>query len=141
MHGHTALFGVYGMLGIGLMLFCMRSLEYRRQWSERPLRWSFWSLNGGLMVMVLLSLLPIGLLQTQASVEHGLWYARSAEFMNTPVMQILKWLRVPGDILFALGVVALLMFFVRRSPTPETLESEVLLGARKPDENLEQYGV
>jgi nitric oxide reductase subunit B len=93
------------------------------------------------MVMVLLSLLPIGLLQTQASVEHGLWYARSAEFMNTPVMQILKWLRVPGDVLFALGVAALLVFFVRRSPTPETVESEVLLGAKKPDESLEQYGV
>jgi nitric oxide reductase subunit B len=123
------------------MLFCMRSLEHRRQWSEGLLRWSFWSLNGGLMVMVLLSLLPIGLLQTQASVEHGLWYARSAEFMNTPVMQTLKWLRVPGDVLFALGVGALLVFFVRRSATPETVESEGLLGAKKPDESLERYGV
>jgi nitric oxide reductase subunit B len=140
-HGHTALFGVYGMLGIGLMLFCIRSLEYRRQWSEGALRWSFWSLNGGLMVMVLLSLLPIGLLQTQASVEQGLWYARSAEFLNTPLMQTLKWLRVPGDVLFALGVASLLVFFVRRSPTPETVESEVLLGANNPDEGLERYGV
>ena len=25
-HGHAALFGVYGMLGIGLMLFCLRGL-------------------------------------------------------------------------------------------------------------------
>jgi nitric oxide reductase subunit B len=24
LHGHAALFGVYGMLGIGLMLFCLR---------------------------------------------------------------------------------------------------------------------
>ena len=30
LHGHTALFGVYGMLGIGLMLFCLRGLEPRR---------------------------------------------------------------------------------------------------------------
>ena len=26
-HGHAALFGVYGMLGIGLMLFCLRALR------------------------------------------------------------------------------------------------------------------
>ncbi len=25
-HGHAALFGGYGMLGIGLMLFCLRGL-------------------------------------------------------------------------------------------------------------------
>ena len=25
-HGHSALFGVYGMLGLGLMLFCVRAL-------------------------------------------------------------------------------------------------------------------
>jgi nitric oxide reductase subunit B len=25
-HGHTALFGVYGMLGLGVMLFCLRAL-------------------------------------------------------------------------------------------------------------------
>jgi nitric oxide reductase subunit B len=141
LHGHTALFGVYGMLGIGLMLFCMRSLEYRRQWSEGSLRWSFWLLNGGLMAMALLSLLPMGLVQTQASVEQGLWFARSAEFMNTSLMQTLKWLRVPGDVLFALGVTSLLVFFVRRSTTPETVESEVLLGANNPDESLEGYGV
>ncbi len=129
------------MLGIGLMLFCMRSLEYRRPWSEGALRWSFWLLNGGLLVMVLLSLLPIGLLQTQASVEHGLWYARSAEFLNTSLMQTLKWFRVPGDVLFALGVASLLVFFVRRSPKTETVESESRLGANKPDESLERYGV
>ena len=28
-HGHAALFGVYGMLGIGLMLFCLRGLYER----------------------------------------------------------------------------------------------------------------
>ena len=27
LHGHTALFGVYGFLGIGLMLFCLRGLK------------------------------------------------------------------------------------------------------------------
>jgi nitric oxide reductase subunit B len=53
--------------------------------------------------MVLLSLLPVGLLQTWASVEHGMWYARSAEFMQTDLMNTLRWLRVVGDTIFAAG--------------------------------------
>ena len=66
-HGHTALFGVYGMLGIGLMLFCLRALRGGRAWKEWPLRWSFWLINSGLALMPLLSLLPIELMQTWAS--------------------------------------------------------------------------
>jgi nitric oxide reductase subunit B len=72
-HGHTALFGVHGMLGIGLMLFCLRVLQPGRTWKEWPLKASFWCINIGLTLMVLLSLLPIGLLQTWASVEYGTW--------------------------------------------------------------------
>lgn len=117
-HGHTALFGVYGMLGIGLMLFCLRGLTVRRSWDERWLKAGFWCLNGGLAAMVLFSLLPVGLLQTQASIETGLWYARSAEFLNTPVMTVLKWMRVPGDIIFAVGIGCLAVFFVKLWITP-----------------------
>ena len=62
----------------------------------RALAFSFWSINVGLALMVLLSLLPVGLLQTWASVEHGMWYARSAEFLQTPLMDKLRWLRVAG---------------------------------------------
>ncbi|MCX5790222.1 MAG: nitric-oxide reductase large subunit, partial [Elusimicrobia bacterium] len=72
-HGHAALFGVYGMLGIGLMLFCLRALRPTGIWRDRPLSIAFWSLNGGLMMMCVLSLLPIGLLQTVASVDVGYW--------------------------------------------------------------------
>ena len=56
--------------------------------------------------MVLLSLLPIGLLQTWAAVEYGTWYAWSAEFLQIGVMQTLRWLRVIGDTIFALGALA-----------------------------------
>jgi len=52
-------------------------------------------------------LLPVGLMQTWASVEHGTWYARSAEFMQTPTMDTLRWLRAVGDTIFAAGMVAL----------------------------------
>jgi nitric oxide reductase subunit B len=71
------------------------------------LSFAFWSINLGLALMVLLSLLPLGLLQTWASVEHGYWYARSAEFLQTEVMNTLRWLRVIGDTVFAIGVLAL----------------------------------
>ena len=101
--GTPRLFGVYGMLGIGLMLLCLRVLIPGVEWKDGLLRFSFWALNGGLMAMCVLSLLPVGLMQTWASVEHGYWYARSGEFLHTPLMQNLRWMRVPGDTLFASG--------------------------------------
>ena len=112
LHGHAALFGVYGMLGIGLMLLCLRVLVPGVAWKEGLLRFSFWTLNGGLLAMCLLSLLPVGLMQTWASVEHGYWYARSSEFMQTPVMQNLRWMRIPGDTIFFLGAVTLVCFII-----------------------------
>ncbi len=111
-HGHTALFGVYGMLGIGLMLFCLRGLATRLVWRTGAIRFAFWAINVGLALMVLLSLLPIGFLQTLASVEHGMWYARSAEFMQSGPMHTLRWLRIVGDTIFAIGASALGWFVV-----------------------------
>ncbi|HYD16827.1 MAG TPA: nitric-oxide reductase large subunit [Candidatus Nanoarchaeia archaeon] len=107
LHGHTALFGVYGMLGLGLMLFCLRALRPGLAWKDKPLAMAFWLINGGLMGMALLSLLPIGLLQAWASVEYGTWYARSAEFLQTGLMNNLRWMRVIGDTAFALGALIL----------------------------------
>ena len=57
--------------------------------------------------MVLISVLPIGLMQAWASVEYGTWYARSAEFMQTPILEKLRWLRMIGDTVFAIGAVGL----------------------------------
>src|SRR5690554_2253865 len=109
-HGHGALFGVYGMLGIGLMLFVLRDMNPTVVWKEKWIKLGFWMINIGLAAMIVLSLLPIGLAQTVASVQEGLWYARSAEFLNQDYMMILKWARVIGDTLFALGVLALAWF-------------------------------
>jgi nitric oxide reductase subunit B len=113
LHGHTALFGVYGMLGIGLMLFCLRGLGRTAVWDEKLLKGSFWSLNIGLALMALLSLLPHGLMQVHAAVTHGFWYARSAEFLQQPLMQTLVWLRMPGDIIFAVGAGMLALFVAK----------------------------
>ena len=112
-HGHAALFGVYGMLGIGLMLFALRSMYRKQVWSDKLLKlikFTFWTLNIGLLLMVLISLLPVGLMQTFASVNHGMWYARSAEFMQQPVVNVFKWLRIVGDTIFGIGTLTLFLF-------------------------------
>lgn len=111
-HGHAALFGVFGMLGIGLMLFVLKGLTIKYVWKTRLLSIAFWSLNAGLMLMLLLSVLPVGVLQTIASINHGMWFARSAEFMQDPTLQTLKWLRIFGDVVFSAGTVALAIFVV-----------------------------
>lgn len=106
-HGHAALFGVYGMLGIGLMLFALRP---EPSWKEGALGVAFWAINIGLFAMVTISLLPVGLMQTWASVQDGYWYARSAEFLQTGTMETLRWLRVIGDTILAAGAVVLVYF-------------------------------
>ncbi|MFN3429977.1 MAG: nitric-oxide reductase large subunit, partial [Candidatus Sericytochromatia bacterium] len=40
-HGHTALFGVYGMLGLGLMLFCLKGLTVHNTWHTGAIKLSF----------------------------------------------------------------------------------------------------
>jgi nitric oxide reductase subunit B len=113
LHGHTALFGVYGMLGIALMLFCLRGLRGQMAWDGKPLKIAFWSLNIGLSLMALLTLLPLGIMQLIAAIEHGYSYARSAEFMQQPIVEMLVWMRVPGDTIFSIGAVALAWFVFR----------------------------
>jgi len=87
-------------------------LTGRTIWKERPLALSFWAMNIGLGMMVLFSLLPIGLAQGWASVEHGLWYARSADFLQLPLLQTLRWLRLVGDAVFLVGVGLFTWFFL-----------------------------
>jgi nitric oxide reductase subunit B len=76
-------------------------------WKDRPLAIAFWSINIGLAAMVLLSTLPIGLAQAWASVEIGTWYARSSEFLHTPTLTWLRWMRMFGDTIFAFGAIVL----------------------------------
>jgi nitric oxide reductase subunit B len=135
-HGHTALFGVYGMLGMGLILFTVKSLRPDLVWPDRLLGVSFWSINLGLGGMVLLSVLPVGLLQTWAAVDKGYWYARSAEFLHTPLMDRLRWMRVLGDTVFAVGavtfVIAVAMLTLRRAPAKRTADPEVAVAGAVP---------
>ena len=113
LHAHTALFGVYGMLGVALVLFCLRGLRGQMVWDTKVLKVSFWTLNIGLALMGVLTLLPLGTMQLLAAIEHGYWYSRSAEFMQKPIVELLIWMRMPGDILFSVGAVALAWFVLR----------------------------
>jgi len=109
-HAHTALFGVYGLLSLGLVLFIFRRMSGDRPWRQGPLAYSFWAMNIGLALMVVLSLLPIGAMQVWESVETGLWSARSAEFLQSPLIERLRWLRIVGDSVFLTGVASLVWF-------------------------------
>ena len=123
-HGHAALFGVYGMLGIGLLLFCLRGLYARSLHADRYLAWMFWGLNAGLAMMVFGSLLPAGIYQAAASVSHGLWFARSPEIVHSKVMETLVWLRVPGDVVFAAGGVMLAVYALKLLRRPRQHEAQ-----------------
>jgi nitric oxide reductase subunit B len=112
-HGHTALFGTYGMLAIGLMLFALRGLVRPERWSNFLLRFSFVGMNGGLLLMSLFTLLPVGLMQTRDSYIHGLWHARSPEFYNTPVIRFIGQWRIVPDLIIITGATCLLIFVVR----------------------------
>lgn len=112
-HGHAALFGVYGMLGLGLTLYCLRGLTNTALWNEKLIKTAFWSLNIGLAMMTFLSLLPQGVIQTYISIDKGYYFARSAELIHSPIMEALVWARVPGDIVFSVGVFAFAWFVYR----------------------------
>lgn len=119
LHGHTALFGVYGMLGIALMLFCLRGLRGQMVWNTGSLKVAFWCLNIGLALMALLTLLPLGTMQLFATIEHGYAFARSAEFMQRPIVKLLIWMRVPGDTIFSIGALSLAWFVLRLWIAPQ----------------------
>ena len=130
-HAHGALYGVYGTLGLALLLFCLRAMEPERKWNTKLLSFAFWAVNIGMLMEILFSLLPIGLLQTYHSVSEGYWYARSPEFMQTSLMQTLRWMRLFGDTVFAIGAIAFVWFAVqlmltrgKREPVIEALPAE-----------------
>jgi nitric oxide reductase subunit B len=93
---------VFGMLALALMVIAFRQVLDEQQWQrvEKYVRVSFWGLNIGLALMVMLSLFPGGVLQMWDVLTNGYWHARGPEFMNQPVVRLLEWLRLPGDAVF-----------------------------------------
>jgi len=102
-HGHAALMGVYGNLSLAAVLFCAKLLTKPKYWNPGLVKVSFWSINSGLMLMVLLDLFPAGILQFNAVATKGLWFARAAEFIEQDSFQMLTWLRIIGGSVFFIG--------------------------------------
>ena len=95
--------GVYGMLAIGLALFCLRYLIPAERWPEKWARIAFWSTNIGLAWMCFATLLPLGIAQLYKSVDDGYWEARDLRFLTEDTNTLLEWLRLPGDLVFIVG--------------------------------------
>jgi nitric oxide reductase subunit B len=114
-HAHTALFGAFGLLGIGLIYFCLRyAAGDRHAFSEGAGRWAFWLYNSGLALWIVLNFFPIGWPQLTAVYEHGFAYARSQAFYQTTMFW--QWMRMPGDIVFALGALLMAWDFIAKLP-------------------------
>lgn len=112
-HAHGAFMGVYGNLGIGLMLFCLVGISQLRGWTDNLLKWAFWSFNIGLMAMLVMSLLPIGIIQFIEAIDVGYWFARSPEVLRSDLVQSLVWSRMWGDIVFTVGGLLLTYFSIK----------------------------
>ncbi|BAZ10011.1 cytochrome b subunit of nitric oxide reductase [Calothrix sp. NIES-4071] len=112
-HAHGALFGVYGSLALALMLFALREFTPEQVWNEKLLKFSFWFINLGLVVMLLLGPIPNGFYQLTQSINYGTWYARGETVMSSSWMHWTVWLRIPGDIIFAVGALAMFIFVLR----------------------------
>ena len=110
-HGHAAMMGVFGMLGIGLLVFALRQVSSDQAWSrvEKYICISFWGLNIGLALMVVTNLFPGGVIQLRDVLLNGYWHARSSAFLDTTLMRTVEWMRLPGDLIFiVVGILPLL---------------------------------
>ncbi len=114
-HGHAALMGVYGNLALAAILFCCQLLFKADYWKPRLIKISFWSINIGLLLMVMLDLFPAGIWQFKTVTEQGLWFARSHQFIESYAFQTLTWLRIIGGSIFTVGGVLPLVWFITSS--------------------------
>lgn len=125
-HGHAAMFGVFGMLALATVVFCLRSMHDDASWLrvEPLLRLGFWGLNIGLALMLAIDLFPAGILQLWDALANGYWHARRLTFLMSGTFHTLEWLRIIGDSVFLLfgvlpTVVAVLRAALMRATPPD----------------------
>ena len=101
-HGHAAMFGVFGMLALAVLVFCLRALKSDAVWnrSENFIKFGFWGLNIGLGLMILLDLFPGGVLQLWDVMTHGYWHARRLSYLMGGTYHTLEWVRISADLIF-----------------------------------------
>ncbi|MGH9587742.1 MAG: nitric-oxide reductase large subunit [Acidobacteriaceae bacterium] len=129
-HAHASMMGVYGMLSIGLALFCLRYIIPEDRWPDKAARISFWSLNLGLAWMVFATLFPIGIMQLYHAINVSYYDARTLNYIGSRAVSFLEWLRMPGDIVFIIGGAVPVLYicfqgirYMRGTPTAETPEA------------------
>jgi nitric oxide reductase subunit B len=125
-HGHAALMGVFGMLGLALLTFALRQVLNDKQWAgiEKYIRLGFWGLNIGLLLMVLITLFPGGVLQLVDVLNNGYWHARSQAFLGGSLIRFIEWIRIVPDLIFGVAgvlpivIAALLAYLaIRKKPS------------------------
>ncbi len=101
-HAHAALFGVFGMLALAVLVFCLRAMQSDTTWkeTEKFVRVGFWGANVGLALMITLDLFPGGVIQLWDSIANGYWHARRLTFLMSGTYHKLEWLRMVGDVVF-----------------------------------------
>ncbi|MFC6837806.1 nitric-oxide reductase large subunit [Halomarina ordinaria] len=105
-HAHTATFGAFGLLALGLGTYILRVVTPEAAWEPGWFRATFWLTNIGLIVMTVASLLPLGFSQLRAVYAEGYDAARSPEFYERPRNKRLLWARSLGDTPMILGAAA-----------------------------------
>jgi nitric oxide reductase subunit B len=107
-HAHGSLFGVFGMLALAVLVFCLRSLAGDAVWAraERWIRMGFWGMNAGLALMMAIDLFPAGVLQLWDVLTNGYWHARRLTYLMSGTFHTLEWARAAADGVFLLAGVA-----------------------------------
>jgi nitric oxide reductase subunit B len=116
-HAHAAMFGVFGMLALAVLVFCLRAMQSETTWkeTERFIRVGFWGANVGLALMVTTDLFPGGVIQLWDSIANGYWHARRLTFLMGGTYHKLEWLRMVGDMVFLFAGALPITFGVLRS--------------------------
>jgi nitric oxide reductase subunit B len=120
-HAHAAMFGVFGMLALATVLFCMRAMQDETLWNrvKTLVKVSFFGLNIGMSLMVIVDLFPAGVLQLWDAIENGYWHARQLNYLMSGTYHLLEQIRIVGDVVFIVfGVIpivaAILITFCSR---------------------------
>ncbi|MFK2889854.1 nitric-oxide reductase large subunit [Dyella flagellata] len=134
-HAHTSMFGAFGLLAIGLLYMVLRYLTGDRAWNDRVGVWAFWLYNTGVAMWIALNFYPVGWKQLEAVYTHGYAYARSLQFYDTT--SFWQWMRMPGDIVFALGALLMAWDFISKllklrdqQAQPESVPTVAAIAAR-----------
>lgn len=115
-HAHGSMAGVYGMFSIAIALYVFKNITKKEFWTPKVEKWikiSCWALNVGLAGMVFVTLMPVGYIQLKDALEHGYWHSRLTSFYEQPLVKAIMWGRMPWDIIFTVGVIILVVIFIR----------------------------